>query len=267
VGTWWSGQEPRVRRGIDGLRLVVVIGNGTRVIPVDCTMRRPDPGGPGRPCHDQRTWLPVMRERTWRAWPRRRLRLPAPLSIADRWCGDSKLRAPVALRLHGTWLVAGTSREVFPWSDGRRGTGQALLPWPHWPWRDCLWLPGRRYARVTATSPTSGPVTVVIVETPGEARDALRCHATTLTALRLIQAWKRRSWIEHHFRTLKHLLAAEACQVHGEDAYYGHLVLRLLAGLVLFYATRILCKGRVTMEAMGFSLKHHGRLLDSERLA
>jgi hypothetical protein len=107
---------------------------------------------------------------------------------------------------------------------------------------------------------------VVIVEEPGEARDYLLCHATPLTALRLLQAWKRRSWIDHHFRTLKQLLAAEACQVHGEDAYDGHLVWRLLAGLVLFYATRILCKGRVTMEAMGFSLKHHGRLLDSERL-
>jgi hypothetical protein len=36
--------------------------------------------------------------------------------------------------------------------------------------------------------------------------------------------------------------------------------------LVLFYATRILCKGRVTMEAMGFSLKHQWRFLDSARL-
>jgi hypothetical protein len=31
------------------------------------------------------------------------------------------------------------------------------------------------------------------------------------------------------------LLATGACQVHGEDAYYGHLVLRLLGCLVLFY--------------------------------
>jgi len=28
----------------------------------------------------------------------------------------------------------------------------------------------------------------------------------------------------HCFRTLKHLLATGACQVHSEDAYYGHLV-------------------------------------------
>ena len=64
-----------------------------------------------------------------------------------------------------------------------------------------------------------------------------------ITAPRLIRAWKRRSWIEHHFRTLKHLLATEACQVQGEDAYYGHLVLRLLAGLVLLYTARSALQG------------------------
>ena len=55
VGTWWSGQEQRVRRGIDGLRLVVVLGEGTLGMPVDCTVRRPDPVGPGRPGRAQRT--------------------------------------------------------------------------------------------------------------------------------------------------------------------------------------------------------------------
>jgi hypothetical protein len=138
VGTWWSGQEPRVRRGIDGLRLVVVIGNGTRVIAVDCALRRPDPVGPARPCRDQLTWRQVMLERTWVALQRRRLPLPVPLIIADRWFGASKLRAQVALQPHGTWRVAGQRRDVFPLSDGRRVTGQDLLTWPHWPWRDCL---------------------------------------------------------------------------------------------------------------------------------
>jgi hypothetical protein len=48
--------------------------------------------------------------------------------------------------------------------------------------------------------------------------------------------------------------------------YYGHLVLRLLAGLVLFYTARQLFKGRVTMEAIVFSLKHHWRFLNSKDL-
>jgi hypothetical protein len=61
-------------------------------------------------------------------------------------------------------------------------------------------------------------------------------------------------------------LAIEACQVQGDDAYYGHLVWRLLAGLVLLYTARRLFKGRVTMEAIVFSLKHHWRFLTSKEL-
>ena len=93
---------------------------------------------------------------------RRRLQLPALLIIADSWFEDPQLMAQVALQPHGTSLVEGKSRYVFQVSDGRRVTGQDLLSWPHWPWRDCLWLPGTRYARVTAPSPTDGPVTLVL---------------------------------------------------------------------------------------------------------
>ena len=50
VGTWWSGQEHRVLSGIDGVLLVVVIGDGKLVVPVDFAIRRPDPTGPGAPC-------------------------------------------------------------------------------------------------------------------------------------------------------------------------------------------------------------------------
>jgi hypothetical protein len=48
--------------------------------------------------------------------------------------------------------------------------------------------------------------------------------------------------------------------------YYGHLVLRLLAGLVLLYTARVVFQGRVTMEELVFSVKHHWRFLDSEML-
>jgi len=64
VGPWESGPEHRGRRGIDGLRLGVVLGNGTLVVPVDVAGHRPDSVGPGRPCGDQRTWLQVRLERT-----------------------------------------------------------------------------------------------------------------------------------------------------------------------------------------------------------
>jgi hypothetical protein len=58
----------------------------------------------------------------------------------------------------------------------------------------------------------------------------------------------------------------EACQVPGEDAYYGHMVLRLLAGLVLLYTARVLFRGHITMEEIVFSLKHHWRFVDSKTL-
>jgi hypothetical protein len=67
-------------------------------------------------------------------------------------------------------------------------------------------------------------------------------------------------------RTKKHLLATGACQVHSEDAYYGHLVLRLMGCFVLFYTSRVVCKGRLTMEEILFSLKHYWRFVDSEAL-
>ena len=82
----------------------------------------------------------------------------------------------------------------------------------------------------------------------------------------LIRRWRRRYWIEFVFRVLKHLLATELCQVHSEDAYYGHLVLRLMASFVLFYTSRVVCKGRLTMEEIIFSLKHYWRFVDMEPL-
>ena len=68
------------------------------------------------------------------------------------------------------------------------------------------------------------------------------------------------------FRTLKHLLATGACQVHSEDAYYGHLVLRLMGCFVLFYTARVICKGRLTMEEIIFALKHYWRFVEFEPL-
>jgi hypothetical protein len=37
----------------------------------------------------------------------------------------------------------------------------------------------------------------------------------------------------------------------------GHLVLRLIAGVVLLDTARMLFKGQVTRQASGFSVKHH----------
>jgi len=94
----------------------------------------------------------------------------------------------------------------------------------------------------------------------------LLCLERERSAPQLIRRWRRRSWIEFVFRTLKHLLATEACQVHSENAYYGHLVLRLIGSFILFYTARVICKGHLTMEEIIFSLKHYWRFVDSDAL-
>jgi hypothetical protein len=178
VGSWSRGQAHRVRLGIDGLRRLVVSGEGKLVMPVDCTMRRPDPRGPGRPCRDQLTWVQVMLDRTGTALQRLGLVWPAPLVVADRGCGASKWLAHLAPHQHGSMVVEGKRTEVVQLPDGRRVTAQALVTRADWPWRDRLQLLGRRSARLTAISPTYGPVTASIVKEPGEACDDLRCQVT-----------------------------------------------------------------------------------------
>ena len=266
VGRWWSGQQKRVLSGIDGLLLLVVVGNGRLVVPVDFAIRRPNPVGPGAPCRDKLSWARVMLDERLAAFRRRGLELPAPLVVADSWFSDSKLMQHVHEAHQGTLLVEGKKSYVFTLADGQKVTGCDLIQGEVWRWRQHPWEAGVRYVRLRATSPTYGQVTVVIVDEPGQDRFYLLCVETTLSAPQLIRRWRRRHWIEFVFRTLKHLLATESCQVHSEDAYYGHLVLRLMASFVLFYTSRVICKGDLTMEEILFSLKHYWRFVDLEAL-
>jgi hypothetical protein len=266
VGTWWSGQEHRVLSGIDGVLLVVVIGDGKLVVPVDFAIRRPDPTGPGAPYRDKLHWLQVMLDGCVAAFRRRGVALPPPMVVADSWFSDSKLMRHVATIHQGTFLVEGKSTYVFDLPDGRQVKGHDLQQHRDWPWRDSEQVPGVRYARLRATSPTYGAVTLIVVDEPKEDQFYVMCLNTAISGPRLIRAWKRRHWIEHCFRTLKHLLATGACQLHSEEAYYGHLVLRLMGCLVLLYTSRVVCKGRLTMEEVIFSLKHYWRFVDSEAL-
>jgi hypothetical protein len=266
VGTWWSGQEHRVLSGIHGVLLVVVIGEGKLVVPVDFAIRRPDPTGPGGPCRDKLRWVQGMLDGRMAAFRRRGVALPPPMVVADSWFSDSKLMRHVATTHEGTFLVEGKSTYTFELPDGRQVKGSDLQQPSAWPWRESPQVPGVRYMRLWATSPTYGAVTITIVKELSADQYYLLCLETNISSPRLLREWKRRSWIEHCFRALKHLLATGACQVHREEAYYGHLVLRLMGCLVLFYTSRVVCKGRLTMEEIIFSLKHYWRFVDSEAL-
>jgi hypothetical protein len=224
VGRWWSGQQKRVLSGIDGLLLLVVVGEGRLIVPVDFAMRRPDPVGPGAPGRDKLSWARLMLDERLAAFRRRGVELPAPMVVADSWLSDSKLMQHVRDAHQGTVLVEGKQSYIFTLANGQQVKGHDLIQGEVWPWRQHPWEPGVRYARLRATSPTYGQVTVVIVDEPGQDRFYLLGLETERSAPQFIRRWRRRSWIEFVFRTLTHLLATESCQVHSEDAYYGHLV-------------------------------------------
>ena len=265
VGHWWSGQQHRVLSGIDGLLVVVVIGDGKLVVPVDFAIRRPDPIGAGAPCRDKLNWARTMIDDRLAALRKHGLMLPPPLITADSWFSDSKLMTHIHHQHQGTLLVEGKVSYTFTLADGRHVNGHDFLE-GEWSWRYHPWEARVRYVRLQAKSPTYGAVTVVIVDEPGQDRFYLFCLETTLSAPVLIHRWRRRNWIEFVFRVLKHLLATESCQAHSEDAYYGHFVLRLMGSFVLFYTSRVICKGRMTMEEIIFSLKHYWRFVDMEAL-
>jgi hypothetical protein len=266
VGRWWSGQHKRVLSGIDGLLLLVVVGDGRLIVPVDFALRRPDPVGPGAPCRDKRCWARRMLDERLAACERRGVALPPPLVVAESWLSDSKLMQHVGRAYQGTLLVEGKQSYVFTLADGRQVKGQDFIQGKMWPWRQHPWEPCVRYARLRAISPTYGQVTVVIVDEPDQDRFSLLCLETERSAPQLIRRWRRRTWIELVFRTLKHLLATEACQVQSEDAYYGHLVWRLMASCILCYTSQVICTGQLTMEEMIFRLKHYWRFVDLEPL-
>ena len=172
----------------------------------------------------------------------------------------------LAIRIKAPCLWEGKKSYIFSLADGQKVKGHDLIQGKGWRWRQSPWEPGGYYVRLRATSPTYGQVTIIIVDEPGQDRFSLLCVETPLSAPQLIRRWRRRTWIAFVFRTLKHLLGTEACQVHSEDAYYGHLVLRLMGSFVLFYTSRVICKGCLTMEEIICSLKHYWRLVDLEAL-
>ena len=266
VGTWWSGQHQRVLAGMDGLLLLGVIGAGRLVVPVDGAMRRPAPVGPGAPCRDTLRWAQGMLDDGVTVLRRRGWELPAPRSVADSWCSDSKRMQHVGDTPQGPLLVEGKQSSIFPWAKGHKVKGHDLSEGKAWRWRQSPWEPGGDSVRLRATSPTYGQVTLVIVDEPGQDRCSLRCLETPLRAPQLLRRWRRRPWMALVFRTLKPLWGPEAWQVHSEDASYGPLVLRLIGSFVLCSTSRVVCKGCLTMEDIICSLKPYWRLVDLEAL-
>jgi hypothetical protein len=249
--------------GIDGVLLLVVIGDGQLIIPVDFAIRRPNPKGPGRRCQDKLNLTRKMRDERLAALANRGLKLPPPMVGADSGFSDSKLMRHVTDVHQGILLVQGKRSSTFTLPDGRKVNGADLVKADNWVWKRSLHAPGCRYVRLRAHRRTYGEVLLVVVDKPSEKPFYLISMSLHIPVTRLIRAWNQRHWIEQMFR-LKHLLATEACQARTEDAYYGHFVLRLIAGFALFYTSRFIFKGHVTMEEMVFTLKHYWMTVDYE---
>lgn len=264
VGRWWSGQCKHPVFGIDGVLVLVVLGDGKLIIPVDFAIRRPHPKGPGARCQDKLQLTRKMLDERLAAFAKRGVTLPPPMVVADSWFSDSKLMRWVADAHQGTLLVQGKSHYAFTLEDGRRVKGSDLVKADNWTWKHSLHAPGCRYVRLRAQSRTYSQILLVGVDKPGEKPFYLISMALDIQVTRLIQAWNQRHWIEQMFRMMKHLLATEACQARSEDAYYGHFVLRLIAGFALFYTSRFIFKGQVTMEEIVFTLKHHWMMVNYE---
>jgi hypothetical protein len=132
VGQWWSGQQKRVLSGIDGLLLLVVIGDGRLIVPVDFAIRRPDPVGPGAPCRDKLPWARLLLDKRLAAFRRRGVELPAPMVVADSWLSDSKLMQHVRDAHQGTVWVEGKASSCFTLADGRKGKGSDFLHGKGW---------------------------------------------------------------------------------------------------------------------------------------
>jgi hypothetical protein len=124
------------------------------------------------------------------AFRRRGVALPPPMVVADSWFSDSKLMRHVATTHQGIFLVEGKSTYVFELSDGRQVKGHDLQQHREWPWRYSAQVPGGRYARLRATSPTYGAVTLIIVDEPRDEQFYVMCLATAMSGPRLIRTWK-----------------------------------------------------------------------------
>src|SRR5258705_1818238 len=118
------------------------MGDGTLIIPLDFAIRRPNPKGPGRRCHDQRTLTQNMLDERLAACAKRGVTFPAPMVVAERWFSDSKFMRSVAKAQQGTLLVQGKRSSIFTLEDGRKVKGADVVKPDHWSWQQSLHAPG-----------------------------------------------------------------------------------------------------------------------------
>jgi hypothetical protein len=202
VGPGARGPCPPPGPGIAGVRRWVVMGDGTRRLPVDWALRRPPPPGPGRRGPAPLVLpQPRLAERV-AAWAQRGGTFPTPRVGAARWGRDATGRRSVANAPRGPRLVPGQRASPFPLEDGRTGNGADVGPPATCSWPQRRHAPGCRAVRRRAGRPPAGHVLRVVVDQPGAPPVSLRARSLTIQGTRLMQAGKQRHGSEQRCRIL-----------------------------------------------------------------
>jgi len=250
VGIFWSGKLKREASSIQLVVLHAIIGEVKLLIPLDIRIRRPDPEGRGRRCKEQpELVLEMVREFRSRCFAKG----IDPIGwfiVMDSWyCSDDLLEK--VIKLGFIMVVEGKSNYVFYLGDERYNvsglSGEVR-------WRESNQREDMRYARVNATSPTFGEVTLILFEDGGELKYLLM-RPNVISGVRVIVAYKLRWWIEAFFKICKSCLKIEKFQMVKEEEVYGHICLRLICFTVICYCAKRIC--RKTIEKIVKKLKRY----------
>jgi len=274
AGMFYSGMLHRPAHSIEVVVLYAVVGEGWLCLPLDLRIRKPDPPK-GAPCLTGIELAKAMLEDLRRSLACRFLGLEGHFLVADAWFDEHHLlrRAKQMCLLP---IVQGKISFVF---EGLvqgipfEGSAEDLLERSDWRWKCSPQCPTIPYVRLLLRNPTFGKVVVVLRKLPTKEKpDYLIGLDLSVTAPRMLRAYRRRPWIETFFEVCKATLRIEHFKFRSLGGIYGVVALRFLSFVVFDYAGRRLSHGHLTGGQIVRTLRYHGtlwlkQLLESKALS
>lgn len=268
TGMFYSGMLGRPANSIEVVVLYAVVGDGWLCLPLDLRIRKPDPPQ-GHRCQTGIELAEKMLEDLHHSLLSHFRRLEGHYLVADSWFADHHLLQH-ARQIGLIPIVEGKTSFVFEGTiQGIRfqGSAEELLARPDWNWKTSSQCPGIPYVRLTLKNPSFGNVVLVLRNLPKEEKpDYLLCLVPSVTAPRLLKAYRRRPWVEAFFAVCKSTLHIEQFKFRTPGGIYGFIALRFLSFLVFDYAGRRLTHGRLGGGQIIRTLRYHGTLWLKELL-
>ena len=262
AGMFYSGMLHRPAHSIEVVVLYAVVGEGWMCLPLDLRIRKPDPPI-GSPCLTGIQLAKAMLEDLHRSLACRFLGLEGHFLVADAWFDEHHLLRR-AKQMHLLPIVQGKTSFVF---EGIiqgipfEGAAQDLLQHSQWTWKVSPQCPEIPYVRLILKNPTFGKVVVVLRKLPTKDKpDYLIGLDLSISAPRMLRAYRRRPWIEAFFEVCKATLRIEHFKFRSLGGIYGVVVLRFLSFAVFDYAGRRLSHGHLTGGQIVRTLRYHGTL-------